>query len=305
MKSTMFWAMNRFFLNQSRLRIYLLAFFSVTLLGLIDYLTGWEMSFSIFYLAPIFMVAWYINFRSSLSISVFSTAVMITADVLSEAHYPHPVLAIWNEVARFGFLVIVSFLAAELKKHLMIERNLARIDTLTKIPNRRSFFEELTRQIHMARRNDHPMTVAFIDIDKFKLMNDIFGHKTGDLVLTVTAETIQSQLRSSDVVARLGGDEFAVLLPHTTGQISETVMEKVKNALDEQAAHHNWPISYSMGVVTYMHPPVSHEEILGRADELMYACKNNPRISPHHKVIGQSSPIPRVDDRLLQAMEKS
>jgi diguanylate cyclase (GGDEF)-like protein/PAS domain S-box-containing protein len=158
---------------------------------------------------------------------------------------------------------------------LEIEKNVSRVDFLTGIPNRKTFYEAVETEVHRAVRYRRPMTLSYIDVDNFKSVNDVLGHAAGDDLLKVVATTIQVALRRTDTVARLGGDEFAVLLPETSAEAAGVAVGKVQRSLQEAVSRHSLPITFSVGVVTYTTPLESVEQMIKRADELMYQVKRN------------------------------
>jgi diguanylate cyclase (GGDEF)-like protein/PAS domain S-box-containing protein len=161
----------------------------------------------------------------------------------------------------------------KLQAALENEKRVSRVDFLTRIPNRRTFYEAVESESKRARRYQRAMTLAYIDVDKFKEVNDLFGHSVGDDLLKLIGAEIQSSIRSTDMVARLGGDEFAILLPETNAEGAATAMAKVQSRLQEAARQQNWTVTFSVGVVTFANALESVEEMIKRADGLMYEVK--------------------------------
>lgn len=166
--------------------------------------------------------------------------------------------------------------AIERKKNEGELIRLARTDPLTGILNRRAFFEELDRARHHAKRSGLPCAVMIIDIDGFKQINDLFGHKAGDAFLTAVAEGIGDMIRETDCVARVGGDEFAVLLTHlpsangaieAAGKISATI--KAVSDVDRARAD----ISASIGIAMYPADDSDAGGLVDHADMAMYKAK--------------------------------
>jgi diguanylate cyclase (GGDEF)-like protein len=148
----------------------------------------------------------------------------------------------------------------------------ARQDSLTGLPNRAEFLERLTD----ARGSGLPISVLFIDLDDFKLVNDTLGHPVGDALLRVVGERISGSVRGGDVVARLGGDEFAVLLPNTSADRAELAAERIRQALSMpfHLPGHDVSIGASTGVVLSGSAGAeSAEELLRDADVAMYRAK--------------------------------
>ncbi len=162
---------------------------------------------------------------------------------------------------------------------------LSRTDDLTGIMNRRAFTELCMIEIGRARRFENPFSVAFIDLDNFKVVNDKFGHSTGDELLCSVAETIQKNIREIDLFTRLGGDEFMLLLVKSDSESSLEVVKKLQNMLMDVMNKKGWPVTFSIGLVTYNSPPDEVEEIIRNTDELMYAAKQSGKNTIMCKVL--------------------
>jgi diguanylate cyclase (GGDEF)-like protein len=190
--------------------------------------------------------------------------------------------------AQFAFfLVVLGYVVATLKSALERADELARTDYLTGAANFRSFAEMVNAELHRARRYARPFTVCYLDVDYFKIVNDRFGHSTGDALLRVIVDTTRSRTRASDVVARLGGDEFAILLPETGYEAAQAVVAKLRESLLEAVRQRGWPVTFSIGVVTCLEPPDSVDALLQAADGLMYSVKNTTKDSVNHVVLGK------------------
>ena len=160
-------------------------------------------------------------------------------------------------------------------------RDLASYDTLTKLPNRRLAQERLTQQLARARRNKSRLALLFIDLDRFKPINDELGHDVGDWLLHAVAQRIQSCVRESDTAARMGGDEFVVLVPDLqVVDAALVVAEKIRNALEQDFVTPKGlvlQISSSIGVAIYPDHGDSEEALLRCGDEAMYKAKKGGR----------------------------
>jgi diguanylate cyclase (GGDEF)-like protein len=154
-------------------------------------------------------------------------------------------------------------------------RHLAQRDSLTALFNRRRFEEEVTRHLALARRYGTPLTLFMIDVDRFKSINDTYGHGAGDEVLQHVAAVLGAQLRETDVVARIGGDEFAVLMPQTESSRSLPVAERIVGAFHEPVVTSVGPVeaSVSLGISTAGEGLVALGPLLEDADRAMYRAK--------------------------------
>ena len=155
---------------------------------------------------------------------------------------------------------------------------LAFFDTLTQLPNRRLFNDRLTQSLARAQREQSSLALMFIDLDKFKPINDTYGHEAGDSVLQAVARRIESSLRASDTAARVGGDEFLVLLPDLQSKDDAlAVAEKIRLALEQPFVTSNGVTllaSASIGIAIYPDQARVQEDLLRLGDRAMYEAKN-------------------------------
>jgi diguanylate cyclase (GGDEF)-like protein/PAS domain S-box-containing protein len=153
---------------------------------------------------------------------------------------------------------------------------LARFDSLTGLPNRNMFLGELDRAIARARRHDAPFALYFIDLDRFKTVNDTLGHDAGDELLKVMATRLRGAVRENDLVARLGGDEFVVLLEGDTGAVDlTTIARKLLAAIGEPLTlhGHNFLVTGSIGIGLFPSDGTDAATLLKHADAAMYLAK--------------------------------
>lgn len=153
-------------------------------------------------------------------------------------------------------------------------------DGLTGVYNRRYFDHQLKVEMEWAKREEEPISLAFIDIDNFKAVNDTYGHQAGDMVLKGLGHILQSNLRTTDLLARYGGEEFVVLMPRTDGDVAQSVIERVLEKVRLQTVarmpEHEFHITFSSGI-TQWKPDVTPEEMLRQADDAMYRAKTEGR----------------------------
>lgn len=165
----------------------------------------------------------------------------------------------------------------------MVERELAAVqlatlDELTKISNRRGFTMLAQHSLHVCVRRQLAASLVFMDLDKFKPINDRFGHAEGDRALTAFAEQIKTTCRESDVFGRLGGDEFVVLLIDTPKERAEGVVARLRRCVEKynEEAKRGYDISFSYGIVEFN--PAKHQTLdamLADGDSLMYRLKRS------------------------------
>ncbi len=265
----------------------------VMLLGAADFLTGPDLSFLIFYLIPVFLITWFVGGTAGALISVISAVVWFLEDVLARSSYIHPLIPYWNAAVKLGFFLILTYLLSKMKNGLEREKALARRDELTGAANRRAFLESAGIELSRARRYRRPLTFAYIDIDDFKRVNDRLGHSAGDALLRSATKTVEDHLRAFDFFARLGGDEFGLLLPETGYEAAEIVLRKIQKGLLETMQKNGWPVTFSIGAVTWLSPPSATDEMIRLADGLMYSVKSGGKNQIRHERFGEAPPLER------------
>ena len=176
---------------------------------------------------------------------------------------------------------VVSYRDITERKHIEEElRRLAVTDPLTGAFNRRRFRQRAQEEIDRSRRYQTALTLLMIDIDHFKAVNDTFGHDAGDAVLQGMVAECQKRLRGSDIFCRLGGEEFAAILTHTAPDQGRTAAERLRKALKAlvvDTAKGTVRFTVSIGVASMTDQPASLEEIMKKADDALYAAKQQGR----------------------------
>ena len=264
-------------ITSNRYIVILNSLIGVLIIGYIDFLQGYRFSFSIFYTLPIVYITWYNSKIEGIIFSFLSAIVWFIADYFARPLSPDIFLIVWNSFLRFGFFLIVTILLSELKKLSNRERAIARHDFLTNAWNRMAFFELSEIEIARANRYKKPLSIAYIDLDNFKKVNDEQGHEEGDRVLKEVSLTVSRHIRKSDIFSRIGGDEFTVLLPETDSLEGHRLIERIKNQLTIVADENQWPSTYSIGIVSFISTPKSVEEMINVADTLMYSVKRTSK----------------------------
>jgi diguanylate cyclase (GGDEF)-like protein len=258
----------------SRWRIVAVACCAVVLIGVVDYVTGYQISVSVLYLVPVMLAAWYAGKRAGIGLAVLSSLAWLTVDIGTAHPYDHFAIPFWNALVRLGFFVVNGILAAELRSSLLREREFARTDVLTGSFSRRAFDERLEQDIDRARRQSGSLTLMLLDLDNLKTLNDTRGHAAGDEALRKAANALMTGTRRIDTVARLGGDEFAVVLPGIDRRRAKDVTRKLLGNL-QRALTTVGAVTCSIGVITYEDAPLSTDEAVRRADALLYDAKRH------------------------------
>ena len=258
------------------------------LLGYLDYLSGLEFSFSLFYLLPVSITAWFVSRNTGLLISVLSAVIWFVSNSLAGQVYSNPAFGFWNSLVRLGFFSIITFLITNLKQSLSQQRELSYTDFVTGVNNSRAFYAHALLELFRAQRYKRPFTIAYLDLDNFKLINDRLGHSTGDALLKTVAETMTNRLRRTDIIARLGGDEFAVFLPETAEEPAALALNELHNSLLKSMEVNRWEVTFSIGVMTFYQIPSSLDDAIRQVDALMYTVKSSGKNNIAFDTVGQS-----------------
>ena len=247
------------------------------LVAAIDYATGFKLRLTVMYLVPLLVLTWVMGRLFGVLLSIVACSSWAYLEALSGHYIDHPSLLYWNWGAVLLGYAVMAVAVAELRKALDDAHFRSRKDVLTGLVNKGGFYQVVGAEIEVCRRYKRTLSIAYIDCDNFKLVNDKFGHHVGDDLLRVISNTMQRKLRSSDLPGRLGGDEFAVMLPETNAEACRMVIEMLQQRLLHEMKEHNWPVTFSIGIATFLTMPASIEDMIRQADKLMYAVKNSSK----------------------------
>jgi diguanylate cyclase (GGDEF)-like protein len=244
----------------------------VVVVGIGDQLTGNDVAFTLIYLAPIVLATWVAGRWGGFTIAMCSG---LSGLLANQGHHPPLSSSVqaWNLIAEVGVFAAVVALLDALRTRLRQEAERAVTDPLTGLDNRRAFREAAEAEIERVRRHQRSFTVALLDLDDLKHVNDTQGHEAGDQVLKLVAEVLRGRLRATDSIARLGGDEFALLFPETTVSEAATIFGDLMEMIPSSMRGRGWPVGVSVGAVTFQSTPASLDDALRQADVLLYEAK--------------------------------
>jgi diguanylate cyclase (GGDEF)-like protein len=178
-----------------------------------------------------------------------------------------------RRLERFADLVSLAISNAQTLEELALQ---ATTDAVTGLVNHRRFHERLHEELERALRYQHPLTLAVIDIDHFKRVNDTHGHQTGDRVLAEVAQQLAAQARIGDVVARVGGEEFAWLMPDTDVEGGRAAADRAREGISALTLPGALAVTVSAGICGFA-DDLDARALIGRADDALYAAKHAGR----------------------------
>ncbi|MBZ0272280.1 diguanylate cyclase [bacterium] len=258
--------------------------FSILALGALDFLTGRDISFAFFYLAPILYGNWLVGKRAGVALAFLSTVVWYLFDFRLNSEPATSLVLSWNALVRISFYLIAVYFQSELVVALRRERETSRRDFLSNIANTRAFFEAIEREFERVRRYGGPMTLISMDVDNFKEVNDELGHQVGDAVIREVGSVLSQHSRATDMPARIGGDEFFVLLPQTGAEDAAGYVRHLLKQLLMTMIRNDFPVTFSMGVATFNELPETLNDVIKMADDLLYRAKRSGKNTFHHEV---------------------
>ncbi|MGI8656448.1 MAG: diguanylate cyclase [Pyrinomonadaceae bacterium] len=198
---------------------------------------------------------------------------------------PAKLLAIYRRVGLAIDEATRSTIDAFVEEHTGELLHLSRTDSLTGLYNHRTFYERLAEEVKRAARYQSPLSIALIDLDDFKLVNDTRGHQFGDRLLAKCARSLDDALRETDIICRYGGDEFSVILPETEKEDAVQLMQRVQEAFSESGAKEGAPASFGMsyGIAIYPADASEPENLIRAADNQLLGKKKQRRDSEQAK----------------------
>ena len=249
-----------------------------------DLATGFELSLSSLYLVPVALITLGFGMRAGMSMALLAYGSWIGVNSAGALERSVTAYVFWEGGIRFATAGAFVILIDKLKRTMEREMRRSRRDPLTRLPNRRAFFEALDDALKRARRYRRSISIAYIDLDNFKQLNDTQGHHAGDRALRAVAATMLHHVRQVDVPARLGGDEFAVAYIETSAAAGLKAVNLLRDRLTEVSERHDWGVTFSIGLASFETVPDSVEAMIDAADHLMYEVKQHGKGSIRHQV---------------------
>jgi diguanylate cyclase (GGDEF)-like protein len=263
----------------------LLGIFAV---GALDYVTGVELRLGPLYYVPLSLVAWELGSGPVVAAALLCAISLTGSNYLAGQSFS-TFVTVFNFTMQWLSFVVIGLLIAALRRALVHERALSRTDALTSLLNARTFYEEAARVLALTRRTRNPVTLAYVDLDNFKVVNDTRGHRAGDEILRAVGGIIAGCTRKSDVAARLGGDEFGVLMPETDPHHARRACERLRTLIAERFKAEAGPVTATVGGVTFLTVPESVDAMVHAADSRMYAAKAAGRDRVDVEVMGSAA----------------
>ncbi len=232
------------------------------------------------YVFPLAIVARYCaRLRWSIAALLLTTALQVIA-------FSIPTVAIPSYVSDIGVpfatSVLTVFLARAWRTSYLTAVDQASTDPLTGLANRRMFFAEVDSEITRQKRYAGVFSLAVLDLDGFKTLNDSKGHRTGDEALKLVAEVLRTRTRKSDSLGRIGGDEFGILMPNTQDADCTAMLRDLCATIAHRTAAADCVVTASIGCRTFRSPPEDTADALQQADRIMYAAKLNGKNRAEH-----------------------
>lgn len=241
--------------------------------GAVDAATGIDVRVVSLYFVPLALAGWRLGRRGAVLASLLAVTVWMATQYFGGAQRWSAWIWGANLVTQTAAFVTVAMLVALLAERLEAEASLGRRDMLTGLPNRRALLEEAAIVLPLCRRHANAVSLALLDLDNFKQVNDRLGHERGDDVLRAFAAVLASTPRASDIAARLGGDEFVLLMPHTRRDEALALVQRVRSRFAADARAAQTGVTVSVGLLTEDPAASTLDVLLRHADAALYDGK--------------------------------
>jgi diguanylate cyclase (GGDEF)-like protein len=245
----------------------------VAVVGLVDYATGTELRLYPLYFVPTAVTSWRVGRGPGVLLALGGAAAWLAANLLAGLRDSAPWITVANAAVHTLAFVTVALLTAANRSALDRARDAARRDALTGLDNARAFYDRVSLEAARMRRAPGPLVLAYLDLDRFKEVNDTVGHRAGDDALAAVGAVLRQRLRATDGAARLGGDEFGVVLPGTDARGAEVVLEALRRGIADAMRALGLSSTAAIGAVVFEQPGPEVDPMLHAADLVMYEAK--------------------------------
>jgi diguanylate cyclase (GGDEF)-like protein len=269
--------------------VFIVSIIIVILIGYYDLQTGAHISMMLLYSVPILLSAWYCGRLDAIVVAVIAAACWFIVNALNKPPGGSDAILSWNAFTRLAIFALIAYtvsLQAQLRRAFDRAKLRAETDSLTGLLNESAFRERVDGEMKRSWRYNHPLSLAYIDLDDFKQVNDSQGHARGDKLLRLVTETITRTIRKTDFAGRVGGDEFAICFPETGEEQVQKAVETLVNAMDIMTSQSGWQVTASIGVVTCQDIYETYDALLGEADRLMYVAKEKGKNAAEFATVG-------------------
>jgi len=210
---------------------------------------GQEIAFAVFYILPVAGATWYVGRTAGIIMAGVCGIVALGAELASGQVYSQEWIPVFNAIVVTGFFIITAYALAHLRAALQQEARLAREDILTKIPNLRSFHEEVPDLLRDAAGRQTPVTLGLVDISDLGYINDRWGTQSGDTLLRMVAHTAEKFLRPGDLLFRVGGTTFAILIPGMGEDAAREYLDRIRTRVLGEMERYDRPVSIAIAAV--------------------------------------------------------
>ncbi|HEY3323949.1 MAG TPA: GGDEF domain-containing protein [Planctomycetota bacterium] len=250
-----------------------IAFVILVLLGAAACAFGPQPALTFFLIIPVLVLAAAGETAAGICFSFVVAALWLWTDLAPGPGRISLTVALWTDLARLAFLLVIVVETAKLHETFENQRALAPIDALTGLQNTQLFLETLRIEAERCRRHKRHLTLACIELNDFKALTEERGRKECDAVLKEVGNILRNAVRIEDVAARLGAQQFAVLLVEAAPESASAVLLRIRNKLEEAMQSHQWQVTFSIGAAVFQAPPASTDEILRETAKLMAIAK--------------------------------
>lgn len=277
--------------NLSMTRQILFGISMILIIGLLDLVTGTEISFSVFYLIPVVLISWCSGKTLAYLICVLSALVWFLVEYSTNYSYTQAWIPYWNAIVRLTFFLVIAQLLVQLKSYLEREEGLQRIDAVTGAKSGASFKEAFRLLFNIAVRHKQPTTLVRVGLNNFDYVIDTMGRTEGNRVLQTLVMAMTLSVRSTDVVGRISGDEFAIVFPHTSEADAKQVIDKLHVKLVGLLGDRGWPIGLTFAVVIFHDYPKNYWEALKHVDGLARRVSERDAGNVVYETYGVDQPV--------------